>query len=135
MSRDRSISAESTIATLFRYGVAGIVGTLAHYAVLLGMVEYFGLSVLIATSTGFVLGAVVNHELNRRFVFDARGKSYGHTAIKFMIIAVVGFCINLAAMFVLNILFALQYIVAQVLATGLVFLITFLLNKSWTFGT
>ena len=52
-----------------------------------------------------------------------------------MIIAVVGFCINLAAMFVLNSLFALQYIVAQVLATGLVFLITFLLNKSWTFGT
>ena len=129
------LGTQCNVAALFRYGAAGVVGTMAHYAMLLSTVEIFGLSVLSATSIGFVLGAVVNHELNRRFVFDAWGKSYGHTAVKFMIIAVVGFCINLAAMFVLNSLFALQYIVAQVLATGLVFLITFLLNKSWTFGT
>lgn len=129
------LGTQSNVAALFRYGAAGVVGTLAHYMMLLGAVELFGLSVLSATSMGFFLGAIVNHELNRRFVFDARGKSYGHTAMKFSIIAVVGFCINLAAMFVLNSLLALQYFVAQVFATGLVFLITFLLNKSWTFGT
>ncbi|MCR8915804.1 GtrA family protein [Marinobacter panjinensis] len=118
---------------LFTYGALGLVGTASHYLVLYLLVEIAGLAILISSSAGFVTGAIINHELNRRFLFHRTQRSYGGSAVRFFLVAAAGFIVNLSVMYVLTIVFSTYYLVAQVAATGLVFLATFLVNKLWTF--
>lgn len=121
------------INQLFVYGALGLVGTAGHYLVLYLLVELGEISVLISSSAGFVTGAVINHELNRRFLFHRTQRSYSGSAIRFFMVATAGFLVNLTVMFVLTDIFTVHYLIAQVAATGLVFLVTFLVNKLWTF--
>ncbi len=86
-----------------------------------------------SSSAGFVTGAVINHELNRRVLFHRTQRSYSGSAVRFFIVATAGFLVNLSVMYVLTGIFSAYYLVAQVAATGLVFLVTFLVNKLWTF--
>lgn len=118
---------------LFIYGALGLVGTAGHYLVLYLMVEFVGLAVLTSSSAGFVTGAVINHELNRRFLFHRTQRSYSGSVVRFFIVAAAGFLVNLSVMYVLTGIFSVYYLIAQVVATGLVFLATFLVNKLWTF--
>ena len=118
---------------LFIYGALGLVGTAGHYLVLFLLVEYGAVAVLTSSSAGFVTGAVINHELNRRFLFHRTQRSYRASAVRFFIVAAAGFLVNLSVMFVLADIFSVYYLIAQVVATGLVFLVTFLVNKFWTF--
>jgi len=118
---------------LFTYGALGLVGTAGHYLVLYLLVEFGGFAVLIAASAGFVTGAVINHELNRRFLFHGTQRSYSGSAVRFFMVAGAGFLVNLSIMYVLTVLASTHYLVAQLVATGLIFLATFLVNKLWTF--
>lgn len=118
---------------LFAYGALGLVGTAGHYFVLYLLVEFAELSILVSTSAGFMTGAVVNHELNRRFLFHRTDRSYGASALRFYMVAIAGFLVNLSTMYVLTEFVAGHYLIAQMVATGLVFLATFLVNKLWTF--
>lgn len=122
-----------TIRQIFVYGIIGIGGTICHYLVLLGMVEIFFAGPVFGSSMGFVAGAVANHELNRKILFRDTSRSHLDTATRFLVIAVIGFLINLGIMFLLTHLADLYYLVAQVLATFTVFVITFFANRSWTF--
>ena len=128
-----TMSVTRHFSQLFAYGALGLVGTAGHYLILYLLVEFRGLSVLVSTSAGFVTGAIINHELNRRFLFHKTQRSYSGSAIRFFIVAAAGFLVNLSVMYVLTGIFSVYYLSAQVVATGLVFLVTFLVNKLWTF--
>lgn len=115
------------------YGVVGAGGTLAHYVVLMALVEWDMLAPTPASCTGFVVGALINHELNRWIVFAATYRSRRTTLTRFMLIAALGFLLNLAVMSLLADVFQVYYLLSQLLATLTVFLVTFAFNKTWTF--
>ncbi|TVP60374.1 MAG: GtrA family protein [Halomonadaceae bacterium] len=122
------------VIQLLKYAVVGLAGTLCHYLVLLVLVELNLAGVLAATSCGFVVGALVNHGLNRQFVFAASGRSYRESGLRFMVIAVLGFLLNFVIMGALLHGLGVNYLIAQVVATGVVFMVSFTANKSWTFS-
>lgn len=113
---------------IVKFGLVGVLGTLAHYAVLIIGVDGFKQSVLLSSSLGFILGAFINHHFNRRFTFSSE-KTYLQTLTQFMISASGLFALNLVLMFVLSDLLSLQYLIAQVITTGVVFLAGFIINK------
>ena len=121
------------LSQLAVYGFLGLFGTACHYLTLYLLVELGSLSVLAATSVGFVVGALVNHELNRRYLFHHTERSYRDSATRFFVVAAFGFLVNLLAMYVLTNLLMAHYILSQLFATGVVFLMTFIFNKLWTF--
>ncbi|WP_405420027.1 GtrA family protein [Marinobacter flavimaris] len=116
------------------YGAVGGIGTLGHYALLAALVEFFDVRPVLASSLGFILGAIINHELNRLLVFPATTNNRWITLWRFMIIAALGFVVNLGVMTWLTVYGELHYFVAQIMATGMVFVSTFILNKIWTFN-
>ncbi|MDX1634896.1 MAG: GtrA family protein [Marinobacter sp.] len=115
------------------YGTLGLAGTAAHYSVLLVFVEVLMFTPVIASSVGFVVGAVVNHALNRRYLFNKTRRSYSASALMFLVVASLGFLLNLGVMAFSTNYLAWHYIFAQLVATGTVFIVTFVLNKVWTF--
>lgn len=110
----------------------GVIGTLAHYSILLALVEWAGLTAVAGSAIGFVAGALVNYSLNYKYTFRSSA-SHGVALPKFMTVAAVGFCLNVLFMMTGTRWLHLHYLVVQVLATGAVLFWGFAANSLWTF--
>jgi putative flippase GtrA len=115
------------------YASVGVVATLAHYAVLLALVEGLGWRPVPATLHGYAVGGVVSYLLNRRHTF-ASARPHSEAGWRFALVAFAGFCVTFATMRLLVDIRGAPYLPAQVVTTALVMFLTFFINKAWTFG-
>lgn len=120
-------------APFLRYVGVGGIGTLCHYAILVGAVELADASPVVATVSGALVGALVNYYLNYHltFVSVARHRS---TLPRFLLIAAVGTALNGLGMNYLGEV-GVHYLAAQIVCTVIVLIFGYLANKLWTFGT
>jgi putative flippase GtrA len=116
----------------FSFAAVGAIGTLFHYAVLVGSVSGLRFDPVVGSMFGFVVGAGVNYVGNYYVTFKSK-KSHLTSSIKFLLIALVGFCINWMFMCVLPLLFGFYYLYNQCIATLIVLFWNFSGNKIWTF--
>lgn len=115
-----------------RYAGAGALGTGAHYALLFALVQFAGIDAVSASTAGAILGALVNYGLNHRFTF-ASGKAHHVSLPRYTAVALAGIVVNGAVLAAVLALGAWHYLVAQVVATGAVFVTGYLVNRRWTF--
>lgn len=121
---------KSDISRFVFYACMGAVGTVGQYLVLVALVSSRVSGPVLASSIGMFIGACINYALNYRFTFRS---TTGHhrAAPRFFLIAGVGLGLNAAGMAVLTP--HLPYLIAQVLATGMVLLLTYTANSVWAF--
>lgn len=112
------------LAQFLRFAAVGAVATAVHYAILIALVQLAHVNPVLATACGFCIAAVVSYSLNRHFTFDHR-PVFAHGLAKFLAVGAVGLALN-AGIVALLIWQGLHYLVAQVIATGLVLI--------WNFG-
>ncbi|GAB2197906.1 GtrA family protein [Sessilibacter sp. MAH4] len=117
---------------IIKYGLVGAFGTALHYLVLIIFVELMRAPIEIGTSVGFILGAIFNHHFNHKVTFKSE-INYRETLWKSFLVACLMFLANLLLMAIFTRVLAINYIVAQVVATGIVFVLGYLLNKSIVF--
>lgn len=117
---------------LAKYTLAGAFGTAVHYAVLISLVENEIAGAVAASSVGALLGALVNYVINYYFTFQS-DRSHVAAITRFYVVAGTGFALNAFLMWLSVHLLGVQYIVAQVVTTGLVLLWGFVFNRTWTF--
>jgi putative flippase GtrA len=115
--------AREVVRDFLRFATVGAVATAAHYAVMIALTELGGMDPVAATVCGFAVGAVVSYTLNRRYTFAVR-PAYMRGFVKFAIVIGIGAVLN-AAIVAFFIRFGLHYMVAQVIATGLVLIWNF----------
>ena len=115
-----------------RYLIVGGAATLAHWALMAGLVEAAGTMPWLASGIGAVLGAQVAFFGNRRFTF-AHTAAIGPAWWRFMGTALLGAVLGMAVV-AAAVALGLHYLLAQALATGLVLLLTFVINRAWTFA-
>ncbi|HQR11208.1 MAG TPA: GtrA family protein [Casimicrobiaceae bacterium] len=115
-----------------RYAGAGVIGTGAHYAVLVAMVQGAGAGVVAASTAGAVVGAAINYALNHRFTFASR-QSHRRALPRFAAVAVAGIALNALVLAAVLALVGPHYLVAQVAATVAVLVAGYLANRAWTF--
>ena len=110
--------------------MTGAIGTGVHYMILIFLVEFAQVSPSFATMFGFLGGAVTNYLLSNYFVFKV-GRANITSVIKFICMALLGFILN-QAIFMASYIYV-PYLVAQIMATGCVFIFNFLVSKYWVF--
>ncbi len=115
-----------------RFAGVGAIGTLAHYVLLVMLVETLRTNEVAASTAGATLGALVNYLLNRRYTFRSE-KRHGEALTKFLIIAALGLTLNSLLMLIFVEILNIYYLLAQVFSTGLVLIWNFLGNRFWTF--
>jgi putative flippase GtrA len=120
------------LAQLVAYGGSGAGAAVAHYGVLIALVELFAVHPVPATLTGFVAGGVVSYALNRRFTFAAT-RSHAQAGWRFAVIAALGFLVTFGLMHLFVTRLALPYLPMQVLTTLIVMAVTFTGHKLWSF--
>ncbi|MDB5652385.1 MAG: polysaccharide synthesis protein GtrA [Hyphomicrobiales bacterium] len=115
------------------YVLVGFFAAVAHFSVLIALVEYFSVPPVEAALAGYICGGVTSYLLNRRHTFQS-DKSHGEAGWRFATVAGVGFMLTWGIMYVSVERAELPYLAAQVLATGIVLVWGFLANKLWTFA-
>lgn len=115
-----------------KYAGVGAVATGMHYLVVIGAVEALRRPAWEAALCGAVAGGVVAYFGNHRFTFCSP-RAHRSALSRFALVALAGAGLQSAVVGLGTETLRLHYLVAQALATGLVFLITFLVNRRWTF--
>lgn len=121
------------VKQFFSYSFVGAIGTLGHYAVLWMTHEILAIDVLIATTLGFLMGAIINYLLNYFFVFKS-DRQHRQAMPRFFSIALVGMLLNYLLMYLFVKSSDYSYWLFQVITTLIVLLLGYSLNKIWTFA-
>ncbi len=115
------------------FALVGAVGTLAHYAVLLTLVECFRQPAVMATACGALVGALLNFVLNHRLTFASQEK-YRRTILRFMLIAALSLVLNALLLQLLLHWTGWDYRIAQLIVTLLVLVMNYVLSALWAFA-
>ena len=115
-----------------KYVVAGLAATASHYVVMVVLVSHYELPEVVASSIGFVVGACVKYPLNYWAVFDS-GERHGVAIPRFVLSLAIAFVMNAVLFAILLRALDVHYMVSQVLTTGAVLLVNYLLARYWIF--
>lgn len=125
VARDRLSASKS----LLLYSGAGAVGTAAHFVVLFATLRLLG--PVAASTLGAIVGCMINYFLARQFVF-ASTESCKRSFPRFVTVAFIGIAVNAA---VINAFVGVLPIADnQAVASVLVLLLGYSLNRTWTFN-
>lgn len=114
------------------YAASGFAATGAHYLVMVALVHWAGWWEVAASSVGFLAGAAVKYPLNYWVVFRSSA-AHGQAIVRFAIGLAIGFALNGAILALLLATLDVHYLVSQVLTTGTVTLVNYLLARNWIF--
>ncbi len=117
--------------TFVLFFVVGGSATLLHYAIMWGLMTYAAVSATNASAYGFVVGGIANYLANAYFTFGG-GHRHQKALPKFIATSTMGLAMNQLVL-ALGISVGLPVLVAQILATGVVFLWNYVINAIWTF--
>jgi putative flippase GtrA len=127
------LSRRSVLGEFVRYVVGGGVATLIHLTVLTVLVEKFRLRPTVGTSLGFCVGSVFNYAFQYYLTFRAKGLHAG-IFVRYAIVTVIMLGLNAALFDWLTKILGLPYLYAQMLATSVIMLFNFAINKLYTFS-
>jgi len=114
-----------------RYTAVGAFATLVHYALLVFAVERLGWPAPWGSGFGAVVGAQIAYAGNRRLTFAHDGP-VAASWWRFQLTALAGAGVGMAIV-AAAVALGWHYLVGQVLATGTSLLLTFAINRFWTF--
>ncbi len=117
---------------MLAYVVAGVAATGTHYAVMMALVAWAKSPEVVASCAGFLAGACVKYPLNYWGVFASRQR-HRIAVPRFVLALGVSFVLNAALFALLLQLLDVHYMVSQVLTTGAVLLVNYLLARYWIF--
>jgi len=123
---------ESPVPRRFlRYAAVGAVATAAHYAILVVLVETGWLAPARAAAVGAWIGAQVAFAGNAAFTFRGAGASFG-AWLRFQVTALLGTALSFAIVAV-GTRVGVHYLIGQAVATLIALVVTFEINRRWTF--
>lgn len=128
-----SSSYHRVIRQLAAFLGAGLAAAVAHYGLLILLVEGRGLHPVPATLAGYVAGGLISYALNRKHTYQSR-RPHREATWRFAVVAFVGFLLTWFLMQAFTVWMDGPYLPAQIITTGVVMIWSFLAHKVWTFA-
>lgn len=121
---------KSLIQSFTKYTFVGAFATFIHYAIFLISIHFFSSIPWKATMLGATGGALLAYLLNYHHTFLSHAK---HSVLlpKFLIVASFGVFIQTLIVAIFNP--QIHYLLVQLIATAVGLILTFVMNRFWTF--
>jgi putative flippase GtrA len=116
-----------------KYVVAGLAATASHYVTMVILINQLQVPEVAASSIGFIVGACVKYPLNYWTVF-ASGERHRVAIPRYVMSLAISFVLNAVMFAVLLRALDVHYMVSQVLTTGTVLFVNYLLARYWIFA-
>lgn len=117
-----------------RYSLTGGVATAVHYGVLMLLAEVAHVAAGWAAASGAVAGAAVAYLGNRRFAFAESQTLHRHALPRFLTVAALGAAVSGLVVWLGSTALGVHYLAAQIVATVVALVLTYRLNRSWSFA-
>ncbi len=116
--------------TIVKFGIAGIIATATHFALLFILTDIFGLWYLLSTSLAFLVAFMVSFFSQKFWTFGDKRKQgmYKQMGGYFLVVS-SGMAVNAVGMYALVDYANLYYLIAQVIMSGLVAIYNFLMYR------
>ncbi|MDR1709704.1 MAG: GtrA family protein [Candidatus Accumulibacter sp.] len=121
------------LARFANFLLVGGLATLVQYALLVALVKTGLFDAVTASSIGFVVSALLNYALNRRFTFRSR-REHAVALPRFAAVAAGGLALNAFLMWLTCTKLGLHYLLGQIIATCCTLAWNFCLHQLWTFS-
>lgn len=106
--------------TFVRYNLVAITATVVDFSLLIGLTECLHFWYMASAMIGAIAGGMVAFVLERRWTFKKRDKSLTKQLIKYIVIWLCSFALNVGLLYLFTEYFGLQYIVSKVVVAVLV---------------
>ena len=133
MEKLKRILGNEHIKQFLKFCVVGVIGTAIDFGLLYLLVEFGHVYYLLAATISFIAAVINNYLLNKIWTFQDKNRNFFKQFVQFLIVSLVGLGLNLLLLYLLVQYAHLWYILAKVLATGVVLIWNFIANKFWTF--
>lgn len=122
---------------VMRFGVVGLLSAAVHYWVVIGLVELMHIAPLHANVGGFAVAFWVSYFGHRHWTFSDAVATHADGAhpsfLRFLLVAVLGFCVNEILFYLLLRYADLPYYLALAVAVFTVAVMTYVLSRLWAF--
>ncbi|OGT01257.1 MAG: hypothetical protein A2Z65_01200 [Gallionellales bacterium RIFCSPLOWO2_02_58_13] len=118
---------------MVKFGLVGLSATAIHASVLFFLVEKLGVGPVLASIPAFLTALVISFLINHHWTFVVK-RGYGRYFSRYAAVSVAGLILNIAIMYGTVLLMHQSYIVGLGVVIILVPLISFLLQRYWTFS-
>ena len=115
-----------------RYLSASVIGTAAHYCLMMVLLYLAKSDEVVASTCGAILGAIIVYVLNYYVTFKST-KTHQVAALRFALVATLSVVLNGLILKGLLVWFDWHTMLLQAITTLTVFGLTYLLNRTWTF--
>jgi putative flippase GtrA len=115
-----------------KYGLVGVSNTVITYATY-SLLVAIGVPYLIALLVGYVPGGVNSYLLNRHWTFEAGHLSHGHSGTRFAVVQSCAIAVNFGLLYLFVHDLHIGKYLSQAILTVPVVLITYFVNRAWTF--
>ncbi len=112
--------------------IVGALSALIQFSILISFVEFFLIKPILASTLGYIAGALINYTLNHYYTFKS-SLSHKKSLVRFALNSLFGLLLNFSLMKILLTYYA--YIISQFLASAVILFWNFLIHRYWTFGS
>ena len=121
------------LGQFIRFAGIGGISTALQYLILVLLVTLLDIHPVTASTTGYILSALLNYQLNRVYTFRSDA-AHLHALPRFFAIALVGLLLNAAVLGFMVSVIQIHYIAGQIVATAVTLVWNFIANRTWTFA-
>jgi putative flippase GtrA len=128
----RALSRSHNWVQLAKFSAVGATGYAINLAVYTALLRGAGLHYTLAATCSFVVAVTNNYTWNRLWTFHAQRGHVGWQGLRFLVVALVAYGVNLGLLSAL-IALGLDEVLSQAIAVVLVTPLNFIGNKLWSF--
>lgn len=119
---------------IIKFGLTGMLGMAIDFGLTWIVKEKLRFNKYLANGIGFCAAVTSNYLINRIWTFHSANIHWGIEFSKFMVVSLIGLCLNMAIVFVLHQREGgINFYFAKFLAIGMVFIWNFTANLFFTF--
>lgn len=120
------------LVKLIRFSIVGVGNTLVNWSIFI-ILNAFGVYYIISNIIAYTIATVNSYIWNSSWVFKYRQGLNINTSVKFFILNLVGLTANTTIMYILVDILNLNKFMALVLASVVVVIMNYTINKLWVF--
>ena len=120
------------LSRFIKFGLVGVLNTIINW-ILFILLDSIGVYYIISNIIAYGISTLNSYLWNSKWVFKYTGDNVNQTTFKFITLNIIGLVLNTIILFLLVDIIKLPKIIALIIATGIVMILNYFINKLWVF--
>lgn len=116
------------LSRFIKFGLVGVLNTIINW-ILFILLNSMGVYYIISNIIAYSISTLNSYLWNSKWVFKYTGDNVNQTTFKFIILNIIGLVLNTIILFLLVDIIKLPKIIALIIATGVVMILNYFINK------